>query len=168
MGKIYLLSDLKFDGVENLEVFKIKYLNFSVDLSKYDALVFTSKNAVLSLSHSNNSWEKVPSYAISQKTAELIEKLGGKVVFTGIKAHGNEFAYIKYSFGGFMSNREFIVNTMLTVTATILFIFLRTWDLKVITIVSWVFFTLSNMGKLISLLKINSYSKLHHSKIRNH
>lgn len=62
-----------------------------------------------------------------------------------------------------MSNREFIINIMLTVTATLLFVVFRTWDLQVITIVAWIFFTLSNMGKIVSFFKIkhnNSYSEI--------
>ena len=46
MSKIYLLNEQKFDDVENLEVFEIEYLKFDLDLEKYDALVFTSKNAI--------------------------------------------------------------------------------------------------------------------------
>ncbi len=93
MGKIYLLSDLKFDGVENLEVFDIKYLDFDIDLSKYDALIFTSKNAVLSLNHFDKSWKDIPSYVISEKTAKAVEKLSGNLAFIGIKSHGDDFAH---------------------------------------------------------------------------
>jgi len=92
MNKIYLLSNQKYSGVENLEVFHIEYIKSNIDLSSYDALIFTSKNAVYSLDSFNKDWKKVDSYAIAPKTANVIEKMGGKVNFTGITSHGDEFA----------------------------------------------------------------------------
>ena len=92
MSKIYLLSNHKYSDVENLEVFHIEYIKSDVDLSSYDALIFTSKNAIYSLDSFNKNWKNIDSYAIAPKTSEIIKKLGGKVVFTGITSHGNEFA----------------------------------------------------------------------------
>ena len=92
MAKIYLLSNQKYTCVENLEVFEIEYIKSSIDLLKYDALIFTSKNAIYSLDSFNKNWKNIDSYAIAPKTSEIIKKLGGKVVFTGITSHGNEFA----------------------------------------------------------------------------
>lgn len=67
MSKIYLLNEQKFDGVENLEVFEIEYLKFDLDLKKYDALVFTSKNAIFSLEENGINWKSVPSYVIAPR-----------------------------------------------------------------------------------------------------
>lgn len=92
MAKIYLLNNQKFEGVENIEVFKIEYIKSEVDLKKYDALIITSKNAVYSLNSFNKEWKNIPCYAIAPKTAEEILKNGGKVCFTGSSGHGNEFA----------------------------------------------------------------------------
>jgi uroporphyrinogen-III synthase len=92
MPKIYLLNNQKFDNVENIEIFKIEYLNVQIDLSKYDALVFTSKNAVYSLSNITSKWKDIPSFAIAQKTSKIIEEEGGKIEFTGSSGHGNDFA----------------------------------------------------------------------------
>ena len=92
MAKIYLLSNQKYTCVEKLEVFQIEYIKSSIDLLKYDALIFTSKNAIYSLDSFNKNWKNIDSYAIAPKTSEIIKKLGGKVVFTGITSHGNEFA----------------------------------------------------------------------------
>ena len=92
MAKIYLLSNQIYTEVENLEVFKIEYIESKIDLLKYDALIFTSKNAVYSLESFNKDWKKIPSFAIAPKTAQVIEKLGGKIAFTGITSHGNDFA----------------------------------------------------------------------------
>jgi uroporphyrinogen-III synthase len=92
MSKIYLLSNQKYPNVENLEVFQIEYIKSNIDLSIYDALIFTSKNAIYSLDSFNKDWKKIDSFAIAPKTANIIKEMGGKVVFTGITSHGDEFA----------------------------------------------------------------------------
>lgn len=93
MKKIYLLNEQKHKDVENLEVFQIEYIKSDVDLKKYDALVFTSKNGVKAINSFNQDWKNIPSYAIAQKTANTIIKLGGVVEFIGNSGHGNDFAY---------------------------------------------------------------------------
>lgn len=92
MAKIYLLNNQKYSNVENLEVFQVKHIKSEVNVLNYDALVFTSKNAVYSLDSFNKDWKKIPSYVIAPKTAEVIENLGGNIAFIGITSHGNEFA----------------------------------------------------------------------------
>lgn len=93
MKKIYLLNEQKHEDVENLEVFQIEYIKSDIDLKKYDALVFTSKNGVKAINSFNQDWKNIPSYAIAQKTANTIMKLGGGVEFIGNSGHGNDFAY---------------------------------------------------------------------------
>ncbi|MFY4790181.1 uroporphyrinogen-III synthase [Aliarcobacter butzleri] len=93
MKRIYLLNEQKHENVENLEVFQIEYIKSDVDLKKYDALVFTSKNGVKAINSFNQDWKNIPSYAIAQKTANTIIKLGGVVEFIGNSGHGNDFAY---------------------------------------------------------------------------
>lgn len=92
MRPIYLLNNQIFEGVENLEVFKIQYLQNNIDLSSYDVLLFTSKNAVYSLSSFNTQWKIISSFAIAPKTAKIIIEEGGKVDFVGKSGHGNDFA----------------------------------------------------------------------------
>lgn len=92
MAKIYLLNNQKFQDVENLEVFEIKHIKSNVNLQDYEALIFTSKNAIYSLDSFNQNWKKIPSYAIAPKTADIIKQLGGNLVFIGITSHGNDFA----------------------------------------------------------------------------
>lgn len=93
MAKIYLLNSQKYEGIENLEIFQIEFLKKNIDLTKYDALIFTSKNAIYSLDSFNKDWKNVPSYAIAPKTASIIKSLGGKISFIGNSGHGNDFAY---------------------------------------------------------------------------
>ena len=92
MSKIYLLNEQKFDGVENLEVFEIEYLRFDLDLEKYDALVFTSKNAIFSIEENGINWKSTPSYVIAPKTADIAKKFGANIAFIGFSGHGNDFA----------------------------------------------------------------------------
>ena len=92
VNQIYILSDKKVEGAKNLPMLEIKYLQQEINLSQYDALIFTSKNAVKSIDSMDNSWKGIPSYVIAPQTAKLLESLGGKLVFTGKQNHGNEFA----------------------------------------------------------------------------
>ncbi|QKJ23131.1 uroporphyrinogen-III synthase [Poseidonibacter lekithochrous] len=90
--KIYLLNNLKYDGVENLEVFGIEYISSEIDINKYDALIFTSKNAIYAIDSFNKDWRDIDSYAIAPKTANVIQKYNGNLVFTGVSSHGDSFA----------------------------------------------------------------------------
>jgi len=92
MKNIYILSDKKVDGAKNLPVFTINYIFSDINFFKYDALIFTSKNALYSLEHFNMDWKKIPAYAIAPMTANIIKELGGNLVFTGVTNHGDQFA----------------------------------------------------------------------------
>lgn len=91
MKAIYLLSNSSYDEVHSLPMIDIKYHDFDIDLSKYDALIFTSKNSVISVDK-NPHWKNIPAYAISDQTAKLIQSKGGNLCFTGTSRDGNEFA----------------------------------------------------------------------------
>lgn len=92
MSKIYLLSNQKYNGIENIEVFKIKYIKSDIDLSKYDGLLFTSKNGIYSIDSFNKQWKNIPSYCIASKTANIVKKLGGIDFFDAQASNGDEFA----------------------------------------------------------------------------
>ena len=93
MRDIYLLSQSseQFLDTKKLSIFDIKYISFDIDFSIYDALVITSKNAVLSL-ESNQQWKNIPTYAIAKKTADIIIQNGGDVSYIGSSGHGDDFA----------------------------------------------------------------------------
>ena len=93
MSDIVLLSNTYFDGVINLPIFEIEYLNIDIDLAKFDALIFTSKNAIYSLESSKLKWKDISSYAIAPKTAEILKSYNSNLIYTGIHSHGDEFAY---------------------------------------------------------------------------
>ena len=93
MKKIFILNNLKADGVINIPLLEIEYLPQDIDLNKYNALLFTSKNAIYSINSFNKNWKNIPSYAIAPKTKKVIEEEGGIVEFVGKSGHGNDFAH---------------------------------------------------------------------------
>lgn len=90
---IYVLSDKEVKYTKSLPVIETQMIEEKVDLSSYDALVFTSKNGVKYIDRLTNEWKKIPAYAISAQTAKAIKDLGGKVAFVGKEKHGDEFAH---------------------------------------------------------------------------
>lgn len=89
---IYILSDKKVKWAKNLPVFKIEPIKTDLDFSGYDALIFTSKNAVTSLNSYNQAWKNKPLFVIAPQTAKVASNLGGKIKFVGKAKHGDEFA----------------------------------------------------------------------------
>ncbi|WP_024953939.1 uroporphyrinogen-III synthase [Sulfurospirillum arcachonense] len=89
---IYLLSDTYHEGVINLPQIKITCKAINLDLTSYDALIFSSKNAVKALCETNSDWKKIPSYAIGNPTANYIKENGGFVEYISKSAYGNDFA----------------------------------------------------------------------------
>ena len=89
---IYILNDKKVKWAKNLPVIKIQTIKREFDFSKYDALIFTSKNAVTSLNSYNQEWKQKPVYAIAPQTAKVASNLGAKIKFVGKEKHGDEFA----------------------------------------------------------------------------
>lgn len=89
---IYLLNDKKVKWAKNLPVFDIKLIKQEVDLSAYDAIIFTSKNAIHCIDAIDKSWKKKPAYVIAPQTAKIVKLLGGNLKFVGKEKHGDEFA----------------------------------------------------------------------------
>ena len=89
---LYLLSDKKVKWAKNIPVFEIKPLMPEIDLYGYDALIFTSKNAVTSLHALDRSWTGIPAYVIAPQTAKTVKDLGGRLAFVGKANDGDAFA----------------------------------------------------------------------------
>ena len=90
---IYLLSDIKnldFD-IKSLSIFDINFLEYDIDFNSYDALIFTSKNAIYSIKD-DKLWKNIPSYAISNKTAKVLKEVNSNLKYIGISGYGDEFA----------------------------------------------------------------------------
>lgn len=90
---IYSFSDKKVKWAKNIEILDVEVIDNNIDLSKYDAIVFTSKNAINSINNSNPNWKNIPSYVMSPQSAKLVKHLGGKLAYIGKEKTGNEYAY---------------------------------------------------------------------------
>lgn len=89
--KIYLLNETPFKGVENLVLSEIVFYDFSVNLSFYDALICTSKNALKALQNANIALNfELDLYAVGQSTAEYAKNLGFKKIKIPKKSYAKE------------------------------------------------------------------------------
>lgn len=89
---IYVLSDKKVKFAQNLPVIDIQYIEQTIDLDKYDGLIFTSKNGVKAMDTLDKRWRKMSSYVIAPQTAKAVKYYGGNLKFVGKEKHGDEFA----------------------------------------------------------------------------
>ncbi len=89
---IYVLNDKKVKWAKNLPVIKIEAIKVDFDFSKYDAVIFTSKNAIYTLNSYNQEWKTKPLYVIAPQTAKVASNFGGKIKFVSKEKHGDEFA----------------------------------------------------------------------------
>ena len=94
MRKIYLISNTKTtdESVINLSVSKIEFLKFELNLSDYDELVATSKNAFNALKFNNIKAINLPVFAIAKSCAAAAREFGFSEIYTGKNAHGDDFA----------------------------------------------------------------------------
>ncbi|MGF7479767.1 uroporphyrinogen-III synthase [Campylobacter concisus] len=94
MRKIYLVSNTKTadESVVNLSVSKIEFLKFEINLSEFDALVATSKNAFKALKFNGISPINLPVFAIANSCAAAAKEFGFSEIYTGQNAHGDDFA----------------------------------------------------------------------------
>jgi len=90
---IYTLSENEVKYAKPLPVIKTKAIEQTIDLSPYEALIFTSKNGVRYCDSLTPEWRKIPAYAISTQTAKQIKDLKGKIAFIGKAKHSDGFAY---------------------------------------------------------------------------
>jgi len=92
MKNIYILSEKRFEGAKNLPCIVIKYIQKDIDLSKYEALVFTSKNGVVAIDRVDPAWKDIPSYSIGSGTSKAVKELGGRLEFEAKSSYGDDFA----------------------------------------------------------------------------
>jgi len=90
---IYVLNNKKIKYAKNLPLFEIKFIDMpNLKIKQYDALIFTSQNAILALDQATKEWKDIPSYVISEQSGKLVKDLKGKLKFFSRSRHGNEFA----------------------------------------------------------------------------
>ena len=100
---IFLLNDTEVPGAINIPLFRIIYFEKKIKLMDYDAIIFSSKNAIKAIDSMNKDWKKIPSYVISEQTGKLVKDLNGKLEYISKQKHGNEFAY---EIADFLKNKK--------------------------------------------------------------
>lgn len=90
---IFILSDKKIKYAQNFPVITTEPIIKEIDLSDYDALIFTSKSALKTLNEITQTWKNIPSYVIAPQTAKKLKWYGGKLEYVGKQKHGDEFAH---------------------------------------------------------------------------
>ncbi|TKX33103.1 uroporphyrinogen-III synthase [Campylobacter aviculae] len=89
---IYLLNKAPFEGVKNLILNEIIFFNIDINLSLYDALICTSKNALIALQENKIPLNlDIEIYTIGESTACFAKKLGFKNIKIAKKSYGSEF-----------------------------------------------------------------------------
>ena len=91
MDEIYLISHTQNKAVKNLKVCEIEFLKFSVDLSKFEALVITSKNSIKALKFNNIKKVNLKVFSIGDGSTKEALKYGFSDIYTAKNSHGNEF-----------------------------------------------------------------------------
>lgn len=90
-NNIYLSTQTEDKRVTSLNLLSIDFKKLVLE-EKYDAIIFTSKNAIKSAISSNIDLSKYELYCISKSTANELLQYNYKAKYIGKKAHGDEFA----------------------------------------------------------------------------
>ncbi|MSN96387.1 uroporphyrinogen-III synthase [Campylobacter sp. FMV-PI01] len=90
---IFLVSHTENDRVKNIKVCGVKFYNFSIDLSDFDALVATSKNSIKALKNNSINLVNLEVFSIGQSTTKAALDFGFTQIYTAKNSHGNEFAH---------------------------------------------------------------------------
>ena len=78
---IYLLSPTAREGTISLPMITFSITAKSINFSKSDTLLFTSKQAVITADSIDENWKQYPCIAIGPATKKQIESLGGQVIY---------------------------------------------------------------------------------------
>lgn len=89
---IYLFSHTPHEDAKHVKSIYIEFLRPTLTCKDFDALIFTSKNAVIAFDKLGIDWVETPSFTIGEATASEVIKHGGNVKFISKKSHGDEFA----------------------------------------------------------------------------
>ncbi len=89
---IYLLSPKPRGDVISLPMISFDQVAETIDFSKCNTLMFTSKQAVLTAEAIDPKWKEIPTIAIGPATKKQIELLGGSVLFHPHNFYGENLA----------------------------------------------------------------------------
>lgn len=94
MGKmIYLVSNTPYDDKDIvwLNLCKIKFFKFDVNLNKFDAIIVTSKNSINALKFNSIALTDILVFAIGRATALACKEFGFTQIYEAKNSHGDEF-----------------------------------------------------------------------------
>lgn len=89
---IYTLTDTVVEGAISLPIIKTVFRDFTVPKNDYDAVVFTSKNAVSGYDRRDTSWREKCIFTIGEATRNCVHTYGTQVQYTLPQGGGNELA----------------------------------------------------------------------------
>ena len=97
MRDIVLIGSKAESNIKSLIVSEIELLEFALNFTNIDALIFTSKYAIKSLVNNaerlnDHSWKKIPSFVIGKGSADYLKQMGGTIEYIGEDSHGDGFA----------------------------------------------------------------------------
>ncbi|MDR2151348.1 MAG: uroporphyrinogen-III synthase, partial [Helicobacteraceae bacterium] len=79
-------------GAIHLPAIETVLLETTADLSGFDAVIFTSKQAVKALDRLDSAWKKLKVFTIGAATSKAVTNLGGSVFFESRVALGDKLA----------------------------------------------------------------------------
>lgn len=90
---IYLVSNTPYDDKDIvwLNLCKIKFFKFDVNLNKFDAIIVTSKNSINALKFNSIALADILVFAIGKATALSCKEFGFTQIYEAQNSHGSEF-----------------------------------------------------------------------------
>lgn len=91
-SEIYLCSPKKVEGVSYLPMIRFKRVLEQIDLSRYDTLLFTSKQAVVFTNEICSNWRDKKILAVGEQTAKVCREFGAKDIYFPTEYYGSVLA----------------------------------------------------------------------------
>ncbi|MDA3946153.1 MAG: uroporphyrinogen-III synthase [Helicobacteraceae bacterium] len=82
-NSLFLFSKTSHPDVTQIPILKTLFLQPTINFGDYDAIVFTSKQAVTALENISAKWRDVPALSIASKTEDMVKKAGGTLLDKG-------------------------------------------------------------------------------------
>lgn len=90
---IYLFSKTSHPDVVHVPILATEFLSPTIDLTQYDAIVLTSKQAISALERITQAWRELEVLSVAGPTAKMAEDAGAKVIDVG-NGYGDSLADI--------------------------------------------------------------------------
>lgn len=82
-SSIFLFSKTSHPDVTHVPILNTTFLQPAINFDDYDAIVLTSKQAVLALEKISEKWRELPVLSIASKTEEMVREAGGTLLERG-------------------------------------------------------------------------------------